>query len=71
MFLQLSSGAEYYIERGLGREVSADEAMKVIEMGEQAGLVRTARLNVLKMPLAFCQCCTCCCHGIDKFNFKY
>lgn len=64
MCLQLSPGAEFYIERGLGREVSADEAMMVIERGEQAGLVRTAWLNVQKRPLAFCQCCPCCCHGL-------
>ena len=64
MCLQLSPGAEFYIERGLGREVSVDEAMKVIEMGEQTGLVRTAWLNVQKRPLAFCQCCPCCCHGL-------
>ncbi|MBU2620750.1 MAG: 4Fe-4S binding protein [Proteobacteria bacterium] len=64
MCLQLSPGAEFYIERGLGREVSVDEAMKVIEMGEKAGLVRTAWLNVQKRPFAFCQCCTCCCHGL-------
>ena len=64
MCLQLSPGAEFYIERGLGREVSVDEAMKVIEMGEQAGLVRTAWLNVQKRLLAFCQCCHCCCHGL-------
>ncbi len=62
--LQLSPGAEFYIERGLGREVSVDEAMKVIETGEKAGLVRTAWLNVQKRPLAFCQCCSCCCHGL-------
>jgi len=57
MCLQLSPGAEFYIERGLGREVRVEEAMKVIEMGERAGLVRTAWLNVQKRPLAFCQCC--------------
>jgi electron transport complex protein RnfB len=62
--IQLSPGAEYYIERGLGREASVEDALEVIEKGEQAGLVRTAWLNVQKGPIAFCQCCSCCCHGL-------
>ena len=62
--IQMGPGAEYYIERGLGREASVEDALKVIERGEQAGLVRTAWLNVQKGPIAFCQCCSCCCHAL-------
>lgn len=64
MCLQLSPVAEFYIERGLGKEDSVDKAMEVIEIGERAELVRTAWLKVQKMPTAFCQCCSCCCHGL-------
>jgi NAD-dependent dihydropyrimidine dehydrogenase PreA subunit len=62
--IMLSYVAEYFIERGLGKEVSVDDALKAIEMGEQAGLVRTAWLNVQKGPTALCQCCSCCCHAL-------
>ena len=34
-------GAEYAINRGAGRKVSADEAMDVFRQGEEAGLVHT------------------------------
>lgn len=62
--MYLSSLAEYFIERGLGREISVEDALKTIEMGEQAGLVRTAWLNVQKGPTSLCQCCSCCCHAL-------
>lgn len=62
--MYLSFLAEYFIERGLGKEISVDDALKAIEMGEQAGLVRTAWLNVQKGPTSLCQCCSCCCHAL-------
>jgi NAD-dependent dihydropyrimidine dehydrogenase PreA subunit len=62
--INFSAGAEYYIERGLGKEASVADALKAIERGEQAGLVRTAWLNVQKRPMALCQCCSCCCHAL-------
>ena len=64
MCINLSYAAEYYIERGLGKEVSVDDALKAIERGEEAGLVRTAWLNVQKGPMGLCQCCSCCCHAL-------
>ena len=61
--INFSPVAEYFIEHGLGREASVDDALKAIERGEQAGLVRTAICNVQR-PLAICQCCSCCCHTL-------
>jgi NAD-dependent dihydropyrimidine dehydrogenase PreA subunit len=62
--INFSYVAEYYIEQGIGQEVSVDEALKAIEIGEQAGLVRTTWLNVQKGPMSLCQCCSCCCHAL-------
>ena len=62
--INLSYAAEYYIERGIGKEVSVDEALKVLEIGEQTGLVRTTWLNVQKGVMGLCQCCSCCCHAL-------
>jgi electron transport complex protein RnfB len=62
MCLNLSAGAEYFIEQGIGKEVSVDEALRALEKGEKAGLVLTAVFNVQKGPTGLCQCCACCCH---------
>ena len=62
--IYLSPLAEYFIERGLGKEASVDDALRAIERGEEAGLVRNAWLNVQKNPTGLCQCCPCCCHAL-------
>ncbi|MFQ5987258.1 MAG: 4Fe-4S dicluster domain-containing protein [Dehalococcoidia bacterium] len=58
--------AEAYIERGIAKEVSVDEAMKAIDRAEQAGLVRCTTNNK-KNPLFMCQCCSCCCGILRGF----
>jgi len=51
--------ADYVIERGLGREVTKEEAMKLMNHAEDIGLVHqttnSTKVNVI------CNCCTCCC----------
>ncbi len=37
--LSFGAAAEYYIENGMGREITADEAIKIIEEADRAGLV--------------------------------
>ncbi len=51
---------EQYIDLGLAQPMSVDEALKCLEKGEKAGLVRTT-LNVQSRPTFICQCCSCCC----------
>jgi ferredoxin len=58
--LQINRGAEYNIKRGTGRKVGLDEAIAILKISEEAGLVHmtentTGRSNVL------CNCCNCCC----------
>ncbi len=64
MCIWFSPLAEYLIERGWGKEASVEDALKAIERGEEAGLVRNAWLNVQKNPTGLCQCCPCCCHTL-------
>lgn len=64
MCIWFSPLAEYLIERGWGKEASVEDALKAIERGEEAGLVRNAWLNVQKNPTGLCQCCPCCCHAL-------
>jgi electron transport complex protein RnfB len=51
--------AKYYIERGMGREVSVDEAIEILDQCEKAGLV-TQPYNS-QTPGNICNCCSDCC----------
>jgi len=58
--LLLNRGAEYTRKRGTGRMIDKKEAMAILRLSEDAGLVHATEnkggsLNVL------CNCCTCCC----------
>jgi Pyruvate/2-oxoacid:ferredoxin oxidoreductase delta subunit len=52
--------AEFMVERGYGRYLNVEEAMKVIEDCEKAGLVHTT-VNTQTRPMLVCNCCTCAC----------
>jgi ferredoxin len=51
--------AQFYIDNGMGRQISVDEALKVLDMAEEAGLV-ACPTNSQKIE-AICCCCSCCC----------
>lgn len=58
--MQFGPGAEYVIERRMGREVTKQEAMEVLKRSEEAGLVHTS--NNLQEGIDFlCNCCPCHC----------
>ena len=73
--LSFGVAAEYYIENGMGREVTAEEAIKIVEKADQAGLVH-AGANVRHLS-NICNCCPCCCasmkgiikRGHDKHKY--
>ena len=73
--LSFGVAAEYYIENGLGREISADEAIKIVEQADEAGLVHAGANS--KHLSNICNCCPCCCasmkgitkKGLDKHKF--
>jgi NAD-dependent dihydropyrimidine dehydrogenase PreA subunit len=62
--IQLGRGAEYVIERGSGKEISAKEALKLIERIEEEGLVHTwpntSRISGRGVTVN-CNCCSDCC----------
>ncbi len=68
--LSFGAAAEYYIENGIGREINADEAIKIIDEADEAGLVHA---GANKTHLSnICNCCPCCCglmRGITQFGF--
>jgi electron transport complex protein RnfB len=67
--------AEYYIENGIGREITADEAVAILEEADEAGLVH-AGVNTKHLS-NICNCCPCCCasmkgitaRGYDKHGY--
>ncbi|MEW6033319.1 MAG: 4Fe-4S dicluster domain-containing protein [Chloroflexota bacterium] len=68
--LIFSPWAELYVERGIAKAATVDEALKAIDQAEQAGLVRLAT-NVRQNHLFMCQCCSCCCgimRGMVEFG---
>ncbi|MFX0024509.1 MAG: ATP-binding protein [Candidatus Hermodarchaeota archaeon] len=73
--LSFGVAAEYYIENGIGRKISADEAIKIIEEADKAGLVHAGANS--KHLSNICNCCPCCCasmkgitkKGLDKHKF--
>ncbi|MDI7252853.1 MAG: 4Fe-4S binding protein, partial [Actinomycetota bacterium] len=65
--LSFGAAAEYYIENGIGREIDAEEALKILREADQAGLVH-AGVNTKHLS-NICNCCPCCCasmKGITK-----
>lgn len=53
------TGAYYYEENGLGRPISQQEALEVLESGQKAGLV--LQPSNAQKPASMCMCCGCCC----------
>ena len=57
--LSFGAAAEFYIENGIGREITAAEAIDIIEEADRAGLVHAGTNTVHLSNL--CNCCPCCC----------
>ena len=51
--------ARFYIDNKLGRSITADEALKILDLAEQSGLVLSP-MNAQELE-GICCCCSCCC----------
>ena len=51
--------ARYYIDNGMGRQIDIDEALRILDLAEESGLVLSPS-NTQKLE-AICCCCPCCC----------
>jgi electron transport complex protein RnfB len=57
--MQFDSFADYYVDNSMGRYISKDEALAILEQNEKEGLViQTANSKEVE---AMCACCSCCC----------
>jgi ferredoxin len=61
--------AEYLIERGLGREVSREEAIRITRQCSEAGLVHMVD-NAREGIKHTCNCCGCCCWSVSAIRRK-
>ncbi|MCP4750533.1 MAG: 4Fe-4S ferredoxin [Proteobacteria bacterium] len=60
--LQVDNAARYAVDRGTGREVSKEEAVKILKECEEAGLVHVT-MNKEHAGHFICNCCRCCCQA--------
>jgi Pyruvate/2-oxoacid:ferredoxin oxidoreductase delta subunit len=58
--MQFGLGAQFVIERGLGRKVTKEEAKDILRIAEEAGLVHASR-NIQEDLDFICNCCPCHC----------
>ena len=54
--LQVNRAAEYAITRGTGKELTRDEAMKIMDAAEEAGLIHSV-YNSSAVTNVICNCC--------------
>lgn len=59
--LQFNRGAEYAINRGAGRRISAEEAIAIAGESEEVGLIHTWAFGFARRLTAICNCCRDCC----------
>ncbi len=59
--------ADYYIENGLGREISKKEAHEILLKAEESGLVHHSS-NHKGSKMFICNCCGCCCKAMAHIN---
>jgi len=57
--LSFGTGAYYYIQNGLGREITQDEALEVLKIADKAGLV--LQPGAAQKSDNICCCCGDCC----------
>ncbi|TFF90927.1 MAG: 4Fe-4S dicluster domain-containing protein [Promethearchaeota archaeon] len=58
--LSFRSAGQAYLDRGLGRIITKEEALSIIEQAEREGLVIQAGNS--QRPMSICLCCGCCCN---------
>lgn len=57
--ISIGPAADYYIHNGLGRQVSQQEVLQILDLADEYGLV--LQPANAKKPAFICACCGCCC----------
>ncbi len=64
--LMLGTNAVFYEENGIGRSISQEEALEILNKGIEAGLVLQPSNS--QKPFVICMCCGCCCMVLKNLN---
>lgn len=67
--LTFGVGAQWYIDNGLGREISKEECLKILDEAEENALVLSP--SNAQNFVNICTCCSCCCNmlkGLRTFE---
>jgi electron transport complex protein RnfB len=62
----LGRNGQYYLDQGMGRKVDADEALRILDQAQKAGLV--TQLSTSQNPAGMCNCCGDCCVVLGALN---
>jgi len=61
--MSFGPAADFYIENGLGREISKEEARQILQKAEESGLIHCSS-NDAGNKTFICNCCGCCCKAL-------
>jgi electron transport complex protein RnfB len=64
--LVFGAAADYYVRNGIGREIDKQEALDILKMADEAGLVLQPS-NAQKI-VNICCCCGCCCQVLKSIK---
>jgi electron transport complex protein RnfB len=67
--MMFDMAADYYIDNGLGREITREEAKQVLMQAEESGQVHCSS-NHKGQKIFICNCCGCCCKALAAIT-KY
>lgn len=67
MCMSFGQGAKYFARRGLGRSITKEEALDILEQARERGLVQLGD-NVQNNPMFICNCCSCCCGFLEGYR---
>jgi Na+-translocating ferredoxin:NAD+ oxidoreductase subunit B len=60
------SGTHYFVENGLARYISQEEALAILKQGIDAALV--CQMTSPQKPASMCMCCDCCCVSLRTYK---
>ena len=66
--LSFGVAAEFYIETGMGRQVTAAEAIEIVKNADESGLVHAGANS--KHLSNICNCCPCCCASMKGITTR-
>ncbi len=61
--LQVNKAADYNIARGSGRAIGKEEALEILRLSEEEGLIHVT-INKSSVDNFICNCCPCCCQAL-------